>query len=342
LREVYITQCRINKIKEEAFLGEKLEGPKSELQVIDLGHNLIKRVGDIKIINSNYFKKLVHINLSHNSLTKLDQNSFKALKNLKTINLSHNSITEILPSAFKNLKNVETIDLSHNQINRICKKSLVKLPKLNKIDLSHNCLDKFHSRDLRNVREISLAHNNLTRLQPWCFKGFRKLTLINLSFNQIGIVDLLTFKDLMNLEEIDLSSNRISKIYPRAFVNLPALRIVDLSYNGLARPKELRSMVEEMFELVHDGGDEHGEVRRTGCGCSGKKDMKSDSRYALIQQNDQSKEDSQVQNAVIITKKSLYHSTSCENERASRRYSRGMNDEKTNDAQIVVFKYKQG
>jgi hypothetical protein len=160
LKIISLTHCKISRVDADVFdekkddlmtcsskssslfSGKKKDatsaGLKPKLETIDLSHNLIDTLTDIKIINSKDFESLAHINISHNTLTKLDPSTFKGFKNLKLINLSHNRIETVVSFTFKNLESLESIDLSYNRIDRIGENALVNLPKLKTIDLSFN------------------------------------------------------------------------------------------------------------------------------------------------------------------------------------------------------------
>jgi hypothetical protein len=179
LRTLSITHCKIKYIQEEIF-GRRKEGIKPKLETLDLSHNLIHTFSYIKILNSHYLRSLVHINLSYNTLTKLDADNFTDFDHLKTINLSHNRISMIVSFAFKNLINLEHIDLSHNRIDKVCRDALVNLPKLHTVDLSFN-----RWQDV-NIFSFSSYKRNQDELRRKVEKLFK---LVHYSIDKVELVN---------------------------------------------------------------------------------------------------------------------------------------------------------
>ena len=73
-------------------------------------------------IHSSAFKDLrilVELDLSHNNLTHLEQDTFSGNERLQTLTLSHNRIATLAPYVFPLLKHLKSIDLSHNLVDEI-------------------------------------------------------------------------------------------------------------------------------------------------------------------------------------------------------------------------------
>ena len=79
------------------------------------------------------------INLAENNITIIEKLSFKDLY-LVNINLSRNSIEKIEVGAFENCNNITTLDLSHNQITEIPKKAFDEFSYAMEFLLSFNKL----------------------------------------------------------------------------------------------------------------------------------------------------------------------------------------------------------
>ncbi|XP_031103868.1 probable LRR receptor-like serine/threonine-protein kinase At3g47570 [Ipomoea triloba] len=85
--------------------------------------------------------ELVHVDISHNTLTGPLPSEIGGLKSLTFLNLSNNCIFGEIPLSFSSLKGVETLDLSSNHLTGKIPDILVNLGSLTYLNLSHNDLE---------------------------------------------------------------------------------------------------------------------------------------------------------------------------------------------------------
>ena len=71
--------------------------------------------------------KLVALDLSHNSLTKLHGELLNRQQSLQILNLQHNQLSKIEQGALSSLLNLHILLLSHNQLTSLPASSLVSL-----------------------------------------------------------------------------------------------------------------------------------------------------------------------------------------------------------------------
>ena len=203
----------------------------TELEELDLSHNILTASGAIKIFNVNILR-LKKINISHNNITA------KAADNIQAF-------------LCRNTK-LEELDLSHNHLRdtgaiKICKSKLLKLCKFN---ISHNYISVkatndvvgFLSNSIR-LQALDLSYNDLQ--ESGCrsiFKGLKhacimsSLKLSNNSVTNEAIAELVTVL-LCNtsLQELDLSGNDLSaydtKMIFNAMENISTLLTININHN---------------------------------------------------------------------------------------------------------------
>ena len=116
---------------------------------------------------------LTHLNLDRNRLTRLPENCFAKLSNLRSFSASDNAIETVQDGVFDGLRKLEFLDLSRNRISSI---------GLSVFATSAN---------LSSLFTILLSENNLTSLEPWLYNrgligSFEKKVMIDLSHNKIS------------------------------------------------------------------------------------------------------------------------------------------------------------
>lgn len=121
---------------------------------IDLSHNSLDKL-DLSGIYGNYEKfALRNINASHNKLTEftvVDPRSFHKL------DLSWNLLTEL---SLKNYDNLKELDLSHNEFTDEC--DLTYMGNAVKLDLSHNNFTSVVMTEIPGLQKFDLSDNRLT------------------------------------------------------------------------------------------------------------------------------------------------------------------------------------
>lgn len=145
------------------------------------------------LFNHNYFQKMTSLDLSLNSIDTVLANSFKinnanssSLNKLVELNLSHCSITNLENDCFLNLKNLKILLLNNNLISEIHKQTFHSLQSLEKLSLRKNQLQKIEKssfKDLENLLHLDLANNKLENFPENLFLKMKALKFIDLSCN---------------------------------------------------------------------------------------------------------------------------------------------------------------
>ncbi|KAM9333493.1 uncharacterized protein KZ484_018504 [Pholidichthys leucotaenia] len=215
------------------------------------------------------------LDLANNRITKIDNDSFIALRSLRILSLSRNNLTSV-PTAIRNLSILAELDLSTNKINKLRCDDFAGLTGLRKLSLYQNSIPYLEEcvfkdlvqlqvlklqnsqisqltgafrRYLPNLRQLHLNGNKLTHIKQGEFKGLQSLQNLSLVENQIQTLEDKSFIGLTNLTNLLLQQNSIRKINNLTFIGLINLRRLDLSYNHIKYKNSLAMPDPPFFEL---------------------------------------------------------------------------------------------
>uniref|UniRef100_A0A3B4BGD8 Ig-like domain-containing protein n=1 Tax=Periophthalmus magnuspinnatus TaxID=409849 RepID=A0A3B4BGD8_9GOBI len=188
----------------------------------------------------------VTLDLSHNQIAQLKEDSFLGLSRLEILRISHNQLTFIAPRAFHNSSGtlLRHLDLSAN----------------------HLCdLEQHYFADLPGLEELLLFNNRIVRIESSAFAKLRNLRKAYLSHNRLTDFPFFSIQKHTHpqLLLLDLSSNRLPKLPLEDISNLPTTiqkglylhnnsLVCDCSMYGL-----FHKWAERNFTSVTDYKEEH-------------------------------------------------------------------------------------
>lgn len=184
----------------------ELEPSYEEIEVLLLGDCGITEVkpGAFKAL-----EKMMRLNLSNNSLSRLDGSVFSIDSKLEFLALSDNSLTSVT-GTFNRTRRMKELKLSSNQI--------------------HDITDAF--KGLTLLRKISMRSNLVTHIPDDAFIDNSELAEINLSENKIRWVGRNALKGLVTLNKLLLQGNQLVSLNG-SIRNLPKIRYLDASFNAI-------------------------------------------------------------------------------------------------------------
>lgn len=154
---------------------------------------------------------LVHIDISHNNIKKIDKNLEKATK-LEELYLFHNNIKTIENLSF----NLRYLNLSFNNISKI--ENLDLLTNLETCELTNNNISKLENLP-DSLKKLYIHNNRIKKLENLPF-----LDILDISDNRLKTVENLP----LSLTRLDISNNDVSKL------DLPiSLEFLDLRYTKI-------------------------------------------------------------------------------------------------------------
>ena len=155
------------------------------------------------------------LQLNHNHIQTLRNNSLLHYSSLHTLSLAGNHLEKIEANAFGGLHTLQILNLAENELHvgyQDTSHALLQLPQLRVLDLSQN--------ELEDNMVFHLVQN------------LPSLQYLNLSRNLMQRLDESSFEGLPQLRELDLHSNMLFEI-DGAFSGNPKLQRLNLAFNYL-------------------------------------------------------------------------------------------------------------
>lgn len=230
--------------------------PLRNLNEADFSFNQIQMVETIKCL------KLISLNLSHNNISKLSNETFSSLKDLKFLDLSYNHIETIVEGLFDANKNLKFLHLENNRLkhfqysgnftkiqyfnvahNRL-ENSLMILNQLGSslewLDLSWNFVETLNRTifpKFVRLKVLKLRHSNLSSCEVDTFQHQMQLEVLDLSYNHLHYVNFSSLPN-SNLSELNLSGNKFTDAEIKSIVlNFPKGFLIDISGMQTSAPK---------------------------------------------------------------------------------------------------------
>ncbi|XDV35197.1 hypothetical protein PO909_005191 [Leuciscus waleckii] len=188
---------------------------------------------DYRRIPSTLPQNTVDLDISCNSITRINEGDFIRLPNLIILNMSHNRISEITNNALSDLPNLEELNLSNNKIQAVTTKLLSGLANLSHLRLDSNYLEVIENQSfatLSNLRFVNLTNNKLKHISRFqSVFQIPHLEELYLGMNRFSVFNSSDIPSaLFGLKKLDLSLNPLTmfKITENIF---PGLEYLDLA-----------------------------------------------------------------------------------------------------------------
>ncbi|NXX82233.1 TLR3 protein, partial [Urocolius indicus] len=206
------------------------------LNNVELGENLTKKIGT-ELSNT----AIQNLSLSHVGLSYIGKTSFQGLQgtNLTVLNLSQNSLSVIEDDSFQWLSSLQYLDLKHNKIKVSSRLfyGLSSLKHLNLINSLTGKIEDFSFHWLYHLEYLTMDNNNFPGISANTFTGLNNLKYLSLCNCNINLQKITnkTFSSLANssLQVLNLTKTRISTIESEAFSFLRHLKSLDLGLNEI-------------------------------------------------------------------------------------------------------------
>lgn len=196
---------------------------------------------------------LTHLNLTTNTIMRIDASSFASQKGLVEVDLSWNNITKVTKGVFVNMPSLKILKLNHNQLRLVLQSSFKNLSSLQFLFLNQNNLASlpiFLLREMPSLKTLDVSHNHIPAL-PYLTRS-PELVLLNANFNNVTSLMRFGFSGLANLEYLFLRGNRLSTVYSPMFNNAPLLSILDLRENQITKVEPFGNHPSLLFVLLEN------------------------------------------------------------------------------------------
>lgn len=182
--------------------------------------------------NFQKIKSTMFTSVTNENVINFDEDEFP-LHRLENMDLSWNSISEIEVNSFSRLKSLKLLILSDNELTIIQKGTFEGLASLTRLYLQMNKIETIEdgALDLPSLWLLELSDNKLKRLSDAVFDGLPKVELVRLHHNDIEYIGQSLYH-LENAKNISLNENEIKDVDLAAFAQLPKLRHLALANSG--------------------------------------------------------------------------------------------------------------
>lgn len=184
LQKVYLRNCRIGQIDDDAFKGL------TNLVELDLSHNLLTAIPSLTL---THIASLRELTMASNPIQKVESNAFASTHSLTKLDLSHCDIQTIAPDAFKDLASLHSLKLNGNKLSELRPRTIETLRRLHNVELHDNpwlC-------DCRlRAAKIWLTDNNIPYpVAPICSGGPERV--IDRTFAELHVDDFACRPEIM-------------------------------------------------------------------------------------------------------------------------------------------------
>ena len=202
------------------------------------------------------------LDLTQNSLEKLDTDIFKGLNNLKILKLSRNRITTMKNYAFRGLDHLQELDLSSMGHLGSFYSPFGTLGQLTVLDLSGTTF-KPSSRTfagLRSLLKLTLRSASITGQDLWesetnspCLSNMPLLENLYLSHNSLDDMHPGTFGQLTKVRNLKVDNCAITALHPDVFLNMTSLLYLYIDHNNIKdlSPQHMEKLESLVGVTVH-------------------------------------------------------------------------------------------
>ncbi|XP_043480115.1 uncharacterized protein LOC122509876 isoform X2 [Leptopilina heterotoma] len=192
----------------------------NNLQKVNLRNNHLKG----SIILGNY-GNLTHLDVSENSIEKLD---ISALQELRSVRCARNSLTELTVCG----RNLVSLIAGNNQLKKLTIEPTPTI--LEHLDVSYNSLDSLPewTPELPVLRALFASHNALTALPDRLLSQPSRLEVLHLPHNRLQA--LPPPRRPLNIVHLTLQGNALTALPTSFFVNTEKMKVLNLSNNRLS------------------------------------------------------------------------------------------------------------
>lgn len=196
---------------------------------------------DIPSIPNIYFNYMRHFDIldfTSNKIKEISKATFRQLETkLTTLNMSKNSLSSIERDTFEDYRRLKILDLSDNALSSPCK---IHTADVLHYSLAGNSITKLSDDCFPNsikVISLNLARNRLSSIDSQAFAGLESLERLDLSKNQLSSIrrGFEALSRMMNFEWLSLEGNQFESLDKDTFCSFvfPQMKTLVFSHNSI-------------------------------------------------------------------------------------------------------------
>ncbi|KAE8629748.1 hypothetical protein XENTR_v10000583 [Xenopus tropicalis] len=226
VRNLTLNNIRLSKIRNTTFKGLA----DTNLTVLDLSGNSLSQIDNDSFVSLGALEIL---NLENNDISHVNPKTFNGLSKVRVLNLrkSLSSNLKLDDLSFQSLHNVQYLNMEANKIISITEHTFIGLTSLTNLSLSDSTLQQhtltnrtFLSLSKSPLYHLNLTKTGLTKIENGAFLCLKHLQLLDMGLNQIDQeVSGNELEGLANIEMIYLSYNRRITLTSNSFIFAPSL-----------------------------------------------------------------------------------------------------------------------
>lgn len=204
------------------------------LEKLDLGKNLIEEITPnlFNISSSNSIINIKAINFDKNFIRIIPENVFYNLNTIHMV-LAFNYIEQLDDNAFATLENsLEYLDLERNQLNHL-PAAIIKLNRLRYLYMTSNFMNNIYNLPT-TLKVLSLSGNNFSAIPVDALSNCTELSYLNMGYNKVSELPENVFMVWgQQLQTLLLRNNKITRLNYGIFNGLEQIKEISLSFNDI-------------------------------------------------------------------------------------------------------------
>ncbi|XP_022104873.1 slit homolog 1 protein-like [Acanthaster planci] len=224
LGRLVLDNCKVEEIPSGLFVDPSVEYYERDVNRLDLGSNMIKRVSPGAFQGVKSFDKL---QLPHNKLITLPEDMFATSKRIGDLILSNNQlVSRGLPlNLFINTSITTSLDISSNQLTTFPEELLRSQHKLQNLYIHRNKISSLNSgafKGMESLKELMIFDNPITYLPDWVFYETKlvNLYMFQTNLSAIGSRPFATIRK--TLQQVSLYGAKLAKVPDSVWQDLGA------------------------------------------------------------------------------------------------------------------------
>ncbi|KAM5194502.1 toll-like receptor 3 [Mantella aurantiaca] len=241
IKVLILLNSHLTKIHNTTFKGLS----STALEILDISKNSLTQIDNDSFI---YLQSLTVLNLEENQVSHLSSGTFKGLSNVKSLNLqrffSVSKEPKIDGMAFQWLKSLENLNMERNKNIEFTQFTFTGLTSLKNLSLCECSFQSFTNKTFLSLSESPLMFLNLTKssiakLEYGIFSSLGHLQVLDLGLNRIEQnLSGFEFKGLDSIKMIYLSYNKYLALTSTSFSFIPTLEKLNLRKTALTYKAE--------------------------------------------------------------------------------------------------------